>query len=621
MAKNKEYNASSIQVFHGLEAIRKRPGMYVGSTGSSGLHQIAYEVLDNSVDEHLGGHCTHIHFTLHSDHSITCEDNGRGIPVDWHEKEQMSALEVALTKMHAGGKFDNEAYKTAAGLHGVGVSATNALSKYLKATVYRNKKVYEQEFSKGKRKTDLEVTGKTKKNGTKIHFIPDDSIFQETQYDSKLLKTRFIELSFLNPGLTIEFVDEIHNKTEVFHSEHGLINFVQHLAKNKEPLHDVVYVSKKLDNFEFDIAFQYNSSYTENIHAFANNVNTFEGGTHLNGAKSALLKYFKSSTTKYLKGTNLDVLPKDVLEGLVLIVSVRLSNPEFESQTKIKLNNIEVRQKIEDEFSSFLETISLPQAVFEKIANSVKVRDATNKTRKLVSRKGLLDNSLPGKLADCSESDPAKCELFIVEGASAGGSVKQARDRSTQAVLALKGKILNVEKTTLNKMLDNAEIKDIITSLGIRMSNSEVDISRLRYHKIIITTDADVDGGHICALLLTFFYKYMRELIEGGYLYVAVPPLYKIQLKDNQEIFLDNDAQLAEFSKENKNFSIQRFKGLGEMSVDQLMKTTMHKQNRNLIKISIDDLEETNKLFDVLMGNALEERKQFIVDNSTWVTV
>jgi len=618
--KKKNYDAQSIQVFHGLDAIRKRPGMYVGSTCSIGLHQIAYEVIDNAVDEHLGGYCNKIIFTLHENHSITVEDNGRGIPVDWHEKEQMYALEVVLTKMHAGGKFDNEIYKTSAGLHGIGVSATNALSKYLKATVYRNRKIYEQEFSKGKKIAEMAEVGKSKKIGTKIHFVPDDTIFHELEYDHKILKSRFIELSYLNPKLTIEFIDEINETHDIFYSESGLIDFVKHLAKNKEPLHEPICVSKSLDGIEFDIAFQYNKGFSENIYSFANNVNTSEGGTHLNGAKFALLKLFKNTTTKLLKGTNLDVLPRDVVEGLILIVSVRLSNPEFASQTKIKLNNFDVRQKIEDGFFEFLETITLPAEVIEKVANSAKVRDATNKARKLVSRKGLLDNSLPGKLADCSESDPEKCELFIVEGASAGGSVKQARDRATQAVLALKGKILNVEKTTLNKMLDNAEIKDIITTLGARMNGKDIDLTRLRYHKIVITTDADVDGGHICALLLTFFYKYMRELIERGHLYVAVPPLYKIRLKD-KDIYLDDEQELIEFTKHNKNFTIQRFKGLGEMSVEQLMATTMNKNDRKLLQITIDDFEKTNTLFDVLMGTALDERKQFIIDNSEWVTV
>jgi len=614
----KDYNAKSITVLHGLEAIRKRPGMYVGSTGSSGLHQIAYEVVDNSVDEHLGGHCSKIIFTLHENHSITVEDNGRGIPVDFHEKEGMSALEVVLTKIHAGGKFDNETYQKAAGLHGIGVSATNALSKKLVATVYR-KKVYQQEFSKGNKVTEMQTLGKTNKTGTKIFFVPDDSIFQETVYDSKILKTRFVELSYLNPGLTIEFIDEVNSTHEVFHSDKGLINFVEHLSKNKEPLHDVISINRKLDTFEFDIAFQYNKGYSEHILAFANNINTVEGGTHLNGAKSALLKYFKTATTKFLKGTSLEVLPKDILEGLVFVISIRLGNPEFESQTKIKLNNIEIRQPIEEEFSRALESISLPSVIFEKIANSVKVRDATNKARKLVSRKGLLDNSLPGKLADCSESDPEKCELFIVEGSSAGGSVKQARDRSTQAVLALKGKILNVEKTTLNRMLESAEIKDIITSLGVRLlANNEMDLSKLRYHKIVVTTDADVDGGHICALLLTFFYKYMRELIEQGFLYVAVPPLFKV-ISGKNDVYLDDEQQLLEYKGDKT--SVQRFKGLGEMSVDQLMTTVMNKNNRKLIQITVEDAEKTNTLFDTLMGNAIEDRKKFIIENSTWVVV
>lgn len=612
--KKKEYNASSIHVLHGLEAIRKRPGMYVGSTGLSGLHQIVYEVIDNAIDEHVGGHCSLIIVTLHENNSITVEDNGRGIPVDFHEKEQMSALELVLTKMHAGGKFDNESYKTSAGTHGIGVSATNALSKHLIATVY-NKKVYVQEFSQGNKITEMKVLGKTKKQGTKIFFVPDDTIFQETIFNSKTLKTRFIELSFLNPGLTIEFIDEIDKTTENFYSEKGLVDFVKHINKQNQ-LHDVIYV-KSTSGLDFEVAFQYNKGYTDHILAFANNVNTVEGGTHLNGVKTALLKYFKQQTVKMLKGTNLEVLPKDILEGLVLIVSIRLPNPEFESQTKIKLNNVEIRQPIEDEFLKALETVSIPNVVFEKIADSVKVRDSTAKARKLISRKGLLDNSLPGKLADCSENDASKCELFIVEGASAGGSVKQARDRNIQAVLALKGKILNVEKTTLNRMLDNAEIKDIITSLGVRLTN-EIDLSKLRYHKIILTTDADVDGGHICALLLTFFYKYMRVLIESGHLYVAIPPLYKIRV-NNQDIFLDDDEQLKNYKE--KITSIQRFKGLGEMSVEQLVVTVMNKNSRRIVQITIEDLEKTNFLFDVLMGNALEERKKFIIENSTWITV
>jgi len=554
---------------------------------------------------------------LHANHTITVEDNGRGIPIDFHEKEKMSALEVVLTKMHAGGKFDNEMYKTSSGLHGIGVSATNALSEKLIATVYRDNKIYRQEFSKGAKSTDLKIVGKSKKTGTSIYFEPDLSIFTTNNFKPKMLTDRFRELSFLNSGLKIKFINEISESEEIFYNENGLIDFINHLNKGKEILHDPILIQKKIKDFDFEIIFQYNSGYSDLLYSFANNINTVEGGTHLNGAKAALLKYFREyiDKNKLLKGTSLDVLPKDVLEGVIVIVNIKLSNPEFESQTKIKLNNVEIRQPIEDEILKELNKIKLPEVVFEKVVNSIKVRDATRKARQLVRRKGLLDTSLPGKLADCSETDPEKCEISLCEGNSAAGSLKQARNRRTQAVLALRGKILNVEKNSLNRMLENQEIKDIISSLGIILHKDSIDISKLRYHKIIIMTDADVDGGHICALLLTLFYKYMKQLIELGYLYIGVPPLYMLK-SGNQEHYFINDEELTVFLNDFKgNYIIQRFKGLGEMSVDQLEKTTLN-ESRTLIQVKIEDLEGTNKLFDTLMGDAIEDRKKFIVDNS-----
>lgn len=619
-----KYDSKSIQVLKGLDPVRKRPGMYVGSSGSSGLHQIVYEVVDNSVDEFLAGHCTTIDCSILKGGIINVTDNGRGIPVDIHEKEGKSALEVVMTTLHAGGKFDKDSYKISGGLHGIGISATNALSEWLKVEIYKDKKIYFQEYHKGVPQALVKEIGSCKKKGTSITFKPDGTIFSTTRFDFDILHQKFEELSYLNKKLIINFLDERDGRSERFYSENGITDFIRKINNGRELLHDdIVEISGEEKTFSFEIAMQYNKGYSEHIKSFVNNINTIEGGTHINGVKMAVQKAISDTidSLKLFKGTDLKILPRDILEGLVLIVKTHVVEPEFESQTKVKLNNDEIRVPIEQItyealMAYFKKNKNVAELICEKISNAVKARDAARKSRDLIRKKGSNGSvALPGKLSDCISKNPEECELFIVEGDSAGGSAKQGRNRQNQAVLALKGKILNVEKTTLNRMLDNEEIKSLIITLGIGIKKDEIDLKNLRYHKVIIMTDADVDGSHICSLLLTLFYKYMIPIIEHGHLYVVQSPLYKVKWKD-QDTYLFSEADLEEFILEKKNYIIQRFKGLGEMNPQQLFDTTMSEDNRRLLKISIEDVKETDEMFSILMGTQVEQRKQYIITHA-----
>ncbi len=555
MNEKNNYLASDIKVLEGLKAVRKRPAMYIGNTASEGLHHLVYEVVDNSIDEALAGYCDHIDVQLLVDHSVIVTDNGRGIPVDIHETENMSALEVVMTKLHAGGKFDNKIYQVAGGLHGVGVSVVNALSAFLEVEVYRDGKVYFQRYEKGETKTDLQITGETAKTGTRIHFLPDAEIFDHVEFDFDVLSRRLRELSFLTKGVRIKILDEITGKKKDFHYEGGIKSFVEHLNKNKEVLHpSPIYISGSRNGVIMEIALQYNSSYKENLFTFANNINTPEGGSHLVGFKSALTR----SINQYLQGSPLSKNFKeklsgdDVREGLTGVISVKLPDPQFEGQTKTKLGNSEVKGLVETLVNEGLATFfeenpAIIKGILTKVINAAKARAAAKKARELARRKGILsDHSLPGKLADCQERDASRSEIFIVEGESAGGSAKQGRDRRNQAILPLKGKILNVEKARFNRMISSEEIRTMITALGTGIGENEYNIESLRYHKVIIMTDADVDGAHIRTLLLTFFFRQMPELIENGHLYVAQPPLYRV-VSGRKEVFLKDEEGLNRF--------------------------------------------------------------------------
>ena len=555
MNEKNNYLASDIKVLEGLKAVRKRPAMYIGNTASEGLHHLVYEVVDNSIDEALAGYCDHIDVQLLVDHSVIVTDNGRGIPVDIHETENMSALEVVMTKLHAGGKFDNKIYQVAGGLHGVGVSVVNALSAFLEVEVYRDGKVYFQRYEKGETKTDLQITGETGKTGTRIHFLPDAEIFDHVEFDFDVLSRRLRELSFLTKGVRIKILDEITGKKKDFHYEGGIKSFVEHLNKNKEVLHrSPIYISGSRNGVIMEIALQYNSSYKENLFTFANNINTPEGGSHLVGFKSALTR----SINQYLQGSPLSKNFKeklsgdDVREGLTGVISVKLPDPQFEGQTKTKLGNSEVKGLVETLVNEGLATFfeenpAIIKGILTKVINAAKARAAAKKARELARRKGILsDHSLPGKLADCQERDASRSEIFIVEGESAGGSAKQGRDRRNQAILPLKGKILNVEKARFNRMISSEEIRTMITALGTGIGENEYNIESLRYHKVIIMTDADVDGAHIRTLLLTFFFRQMPELIENGHLYVAQPPLYRV-VSGRKEVFLKDEEGLNRF--------------------------------------------------------------------------
>jgi len=630
--KTNQYDAAQIQVLEGLEAVRKRPGMYIGSTGPRGLHHLVYEVVDNSVDEALAGYCKSINVTIQSDNSIKVEDDGRGMPVDKHPKLGIPAVEVIHTVLHAGGKFGGGGYKVSGGLHGVGASVVNALSTKMEVEVKRNGKIYKQCYERGKTVTPLTIVGESKKTGSTSIFWPDPEIFTETtEFDYETLQHRLREMAFLNKGIKITLADEREGKKkkEVFHYEGGIIEFVKHLNSNKETINpDVVYFEVKKNNMEVEVALQYTDRYNELVLSYANNINTTEGGTHLAGFRSAITKTFNeyAKKSKLLKEKDGSLAGEDVREGLTAVISVKLTEPQFEGQTKTKLGNTEMRGFVESATSenvfAFLEeNPDQAKNIIGKCITAAHAREAARKARETTRRKSSLDStSLPGKLADCSEKDPSISEIFLVEGDSAGGSAKQGRDRLRQAILPLRGKILNVEKARLDRILNSDEIKNMITAFGCGIG-SEFDESKLRYHKIIIMTDADVDGAHIRTLLLTFFFRYMTPLIEGGYVYAAKPPLFLT--KRNKEVYYtysepEQDKLLEKLNNDGKNgkIDIQRYKGLGEMDYHQLWETTMDYNNRTLIQITLDDAAAADEIFTILMGDKVPPRKQFIEENA-----
>ncbi|MGI6332379.1 MAG: DNA topoisomerase (ATP-hydrolyzing) subunit B [Zhaonellaceae bacterium] len=619
------YDASQIQVLEGLEAVRKRPGMYIGSTSSRGLHHLVYEIVDNSIDEALAGYCTKIEITIHEDNSITVTDNGRGIPVDIHPKIGKPAVEVALTVLHAGGKFGGAGYKVSGGLHGVGMSVVNALSEWLVVKVKRDGQIYQQRFERGKTVTELKVVGKTKGTGTLISFKPDHLIFEDLIYDFDILAHRLRELSFLNKGLKIVLNDERVDKTETFLHNGGIIDFVKYANKNKDVLHNKpIYFQQLKDKVEVEIALQYHDGYSENIYSYVNNIRTTEGGTHEVGFKTALTRVVNDYARKanILKENEANLTGEDVREGLTAVLSVKVIDPQFEGQTKTKLGNSEVRGIVDsvvgEGMSAFLEeNPPVAKKFIEKAVNAARAREAARKARELTRRKSALEvSNLPGKLADCSLKDPALCELYLVEGDSAGGSAKQGRDRHFQAILPLRGKILNVEKARLDRVLANEEIRTMITALGTGISE-DFNLEKARYHKTIIMTDADVDGAHIRTLLLTFFYRFMRPLVEKGYVYIAQPPLYNVRIgkKDN---YIYSDEELKKFLDEigNQNYTIQRYKGLGEMNPEQLWDTTMNPETRTLLQVSLEDAIAADEIFTILMGDKVEPRREFIEVNA-----
>lgn len=627
----KAYGAEQIQVLEGLEPVRKRPGMYIGSTGPKGLHHLVYEVVDNAIDEALAGYCKNINVIIEKDNSITVTDDGRGIPVEIHPKTGKTTLETVLTVLHAGGKFGAGGYKVSGGLHGVGVSVVNALSTQLIAEVKRNGKIYRQEFSKGITKTEIQVVGEAENTGTRIHFKPDDSIFEEVLYKYETLEYRLRELAFLNKGISITLEDkrEGQEKSKTFYYTGGIIEFVKYLNKNKTSIHEeVMYFEKQIDTYTVEIAMQYTDAYVENIYSFANNINTIEGGMHLTGFKTALTKVINeyAKKAKFIKDKDESLTGEDVREGLTAIVSVKLEDPQYEGQTKTKLGNPPVRQIVDsitcENFGAFLEeNPQTARIVIDKSLRSQRAREAAKKARELTRRKSVLEStSLPGKLADCSEKDPSKSEIYIVEGDSAGGSAKEGRDRATQAILPLRGKILNVEKSRLDKILSSEEIRNMITAFGCGIGD-EFDEEKLRYHKIVIMTDADVDGAHIRTLLLTFMFRYMKPLIEKGYVYIAQPPLYQVR-KGQKSKYAYNDKELNQYLEEfgrGNNPTIQRYKGLGEMNAEQLWDTTMDPAHRTLLKVTIEDASACDDTFIMLMGDKVEPRKNFIQENAKYV--
>ena len=642
--EEKQYTADNIQVLEGLEAVRKRPSMYIGDTSSKGLHHLVYEVVDNSIDEALAGYASHINVTITEDNSIKVEDNGRGIPVDMHEKLHKPALEVVLTVLHAGGKFDKGSYKVSGGLHGVGVSCVNALSTYLRAEVRRNGKVYMQEYSCGHPTCEMKVMGDTEEHGTTIYFHPDDTIFSETVYDYNTLATRLRDLAFLNAGITLTLTDlrvkdeEGNPKEEVFFSETGLDDFVQYIDSNKEHLiNDIIHISIEKQGIPVEVAMTYNTTFNENVYSYVNNINTIEGGTHLTGFRrgltSTLKKYAEDS--KILEKEKVEVASDDFREGLTAVVSVKVLDPQFEGQTKTKLGNTEVigavQTAVAEALGNYLEEHpNQAKAIVEKVVLAAKARHAAYNARMKVQRKSpLTGGGLPGKLADCSSRVPDECELFLVEGDSAGGTAKQGRDRMFQAILPLRGKILNVEKAMEHKVLDSEEIVNLFRALGVTIGTEEdpkaANLSKLRYHKIIIMTDADVDGAHIATLLMTFFFRRMRPIIENGYLYLATPPLYKCS-KGSHEEYCWDEQQREQFimryaNGEEKQVKVQRYKGLGEMNAEQLWDTTMDPENRILKQVHISDAAESDRIFSMLMGEDVAPRREFIEQNATYANI
>ena len=631
LEQNKQsYDESQIQVLEGLEAVRKRPGMYIGSTSSRGLHHLVYEIVDNSIDEALAGYCKNIIVYINQDNSIEVEDDGRGMPVGLHPKMKKSTVEVIMTILHAGGKFGGGGYKVSGGLHGVGASVVNALSEKCVVTVKREGHLWQQEYERGKVMSELKVIGDTDETGTKTYFKPDAEIFDETVFDFNVLAQRLRELAFLNKGINIKLVDRRDDKEEVYHYEGGIKSFVSYLNRNKEALHpEPIYVEGNKDGILVEVALQYNDGYNENIFSFANNIDTIEGGTHLVGFKTALTRILNDYAKKFghLKENDKNLSGDDIREGLTAVVSVKIGEPQFEGQTKTKLGNSEVRGIVDsivgEGVSVFLEeNPSVSKIIIDKALMAARARDAARKARELTRKSVLERSSLPGKLADCSSKDPRECEIYIVEGDSAGGSAKQGRNRKFQAILPLRGKILNVEKQRLDRILNADTIRSMITAFGAGIG-PDFDIEKIRYNRIIIMTDADVDGAHIRTLLLTFFYRYMRDLIDGGHVYIAQPPLYKIS-KNKKEAYAYSDEELEnileEFGGKDNSTSIQRYKGLGEMNAEQLWDTTMDPEKRILLKATVEDAMEADEIFTILMGDKVEPRREFIQQNAKLVS-
>lgn len=624
-----DYSADKIQVLKGLEAVRKRPAMYIGDVTERGLHHMVYEIVDNSIDEAMAGYCTVIKVIINPDESITVEDNGRGIPVDKHKEMKMSALEVIMTMLHAGGKFDKSSYKVSGGLHGVGASVVNAISEWCDVKVYRDGDIWEQQYERGIPKGPVKKIGKAKSTGTKTTFLADSEIFKQVSFDFETLAKRLRELAFLNGGLKIILKDEREDKQkeEVFQYNGGIVQFVKYLDQNRTSVHKPILVTDEKEGVQVEIAFEYNDSYSENIFTYCNNVNTIEGGTHLVGFKSALTRTLNNYGTKNNLLKNVQLQGEDTREGITAIINVKVPEPQFEGQTKTKLGNGEVKGIVEsivnENLGEFLEeNPPIGRRIIEKGIMAAHSREAARKAKELTRRKSALEsNALPGKLADCSISDPTQCELYLVEGDSAGGSAKQGRDRRFQAILPLKGKILNVEKARLHKILSNEEIKTIITALGTSIGEDEFDIDKLRYHKIIIMTDADVDGAHIRTLLLTFLFRYMKELVEQGHIYIAQPPLYRVKSgKEETYVYDDYEKEtlLKRYSKNGNSpkVDLQRYKGLGEMNPDQLWETTMNPEKRTLLQVTLENAAEADHIFSTLMGDKVEPRRAFIAKNA-----
>ncbi|UOB16530.1 DNA topoisomerase (ATP-hydrolyzing) subunit B [Abyssalbus ytuae] len=637
----KQYSADSIQALEGMEHVRMRPSMYIGDVGPRGLHHLVYEVVDNSIDEALAGYCDTISVTINEDNSITVEDNGRGIPVDIHKKEGVSALEVVMTKIGAGGKFDKDSYKVSGGLHGVGVSCVNALSDHLKATVHRDGKIWEQEYERGKALYPVKTVGQTDKRGTEVTFKPDATIFQQTlEYSYDTLASRMRELSFLNKGITITLTDK-RNKNEKgefegekFHSEEGLKEFIKYLDGNREPLiAEVISMEGEKNGIPVEVAMVYNTSFTENLHSYVNNINTHEGGTHLSGFRRGLTTTLKkyADSSGLLDKLKFEISGDDFREGLTAIVSVKVAEPQFEGQTKTKLGNREVTSAVSQAVSEMLENYleehpNDAKTIVQKVILAAQARHAARKAREMVQRKTVMSGGgLPGKLSDCSEQDPEKCEVFLVEGDSAGGTAKQGRDRNFQAILPLRGKILNVEKAMHHKVFENEEIRNIFTALGVTIGTEEdskaLNLEKLRYHKIVIMCDADVDGSHISTLILTFFFRYMKELIENGHVYIATPPLYLVK-KGNKKQYAWNDKERDEIAEQmGGSVGIQRYKGLGEMNAEQLWDTTMNPEFRTLRQVTIENGSEADRIFSMLMGDEVPPRREFIEKNAIYANI
>ncbi len=632
-----KYSAQSIQVLKGLEAVRKRPGMYIGSTGPDGLHHLVYEIVDNSIDEALAGFCDEINVEIEKGNVIKVSDNGRGIPVDIHPVENISALEVVMTKLHAGGKFNKGSYKVSGGLHGVGASVVNALCEWCHVDVHKNGKIYHQSYKIGVPDGEVKITGETDRNGTEIRFYPDSEIFDSLVFSFDTLSNRLRELAFLNKSIKINIIDSRlpTPKEHNFHFEGGVKSFVSYLNKNKNPIHkEPIYIEGLKDDSEIEVALEYNEGYTENIFSFVNNINTREGGTHLAGLKAALTRVFNDflKKSKFSKKMDENLSGEDVREGLTGVISIKIPEPQFEGQTKGKLGNSDVKGIVEslvnEELTAYFE--EHPQTIekiLDKTVNAARARIAARKARELTRRKNFLEStSMPGKLADCSEKNPELCEVYIVEGDSAGGSAKQGRDRRFQAILPLWGKMLNVEKTRIDKVVSNEKLLPVINTLGTSVGN-DFDLSKLRYHKVIIMADADVDGSHIRTLLLTFFFRYMRDLVEKGHIYIAMPPLYKVSYGKNVKYTYNEEGKneiLKEFGEElnvdERKISVQRYKGLGEMNPDQLWETTMNPETRSIIRIKLEDYVDADEIFTTLMGEQVEPRRKFIEDNALSVT-